>query len=537
MKRNKTIYLIAITLVIAGLLIPTGITVAEKNQTTAPQITVTKSNAVPQKISTSTIFAGTPQAVKVPLAGTPVFTGEGDQHHPGFARTLTGTHIAAYRDEPSEHIVYTFSTDDGATYDPGVYYQNENDGDFPSIKYWGGNSFFGTFVTNYNDLSGAPTYVFGVTDPLDYNTWTLLYWDWSTYGWYEQIDADIACDNSQASHEWGFSSYVMSTTYGDGYINGPTITYADPADPNSGYISWYYECDNCIHTDVDIDHVTKLGYCVYDQTFEGATRLLVRDISFEDPQGSHDYMYEVTGSANLSYPAVAANDDNILILAVTNENGNDDIVCLHGSSIETLQSTLVVQTSDAELYPDIQFVQDETFQAIFMKNGKLYKTETTDAGATWSAAEEIGDSDVAYKAADLTEYGVKTLYGASNGEDLDVFLADVGEGPLFPNLQITLKKGFGLGVTATISNTDGTALATNVKWELSITGGVLGLINKVVNGTISSLAIDAEEPVKTGLVFGLGTVDIKASATCDEGMVVGPISTTGTQLAIFTIVK
>ncbi len=30
--------------------------------------------------------------------------------------------MAAYRDEAQEQVIWTFSADDGATYDPGVYF-------------------------------------------------------------------------------------------------------------------------------------------------------------------------------------------------------------------------------------------------------------------------------------------------------------------------------------------------------------------------------------------------------------------------------
>jgi hypothetical protein len=542
MKRMNTSYLIAITLVIVGLMTTsTAVVPAEKNVNSL-KINVVKSTAVAHSIMVSTMHAAAPvQQPSFTPFGTPVFAGDGNQKHPAMGRALTGVQVAAYRDEAvnSGQIIYTFSTDEGATYDPGVYFTNENDGDYPSVKYWGANTYFGTFVSNFNDLNGGATYLFGTTDPTSYDAYSLLYWDWSSYGWNDMRDGDIACDNSRNTWEWGMSSYVMSSTYNDGthpegYTQGPTLVFPDPASETQGWISWYYGFDGCAHTDIDIDHVTKMGYAVYDKLIEGSWKLTLRQKDFSDVINGTDNMYNVSVAGNFTNPAVATHAGSILILAELNQTGTKDVVCLYGrnNNVTNLQTSVVATGAQ---FPDIRHVQNDRYQATFIKNGKLYKTNTTDAGVTWSTPEEVGDVAPEYKSSDLADYGVKAFYEVNNGADLDIWLADIGAGPLAPKLEITIQKGFGLGVKATIKN-NGTAPATNVRWDIKATGGILGKINSITNGTIPSLAIGASEPISSPMIMGLGTITVVVTATCDEGSIATATSP-GTQLIIFTIIK
>ena len=50
---------------------------------------------------------------------------------------------------------------------------------------------------------------------------------------------------------------------------------------------------------------------------------------------------------------------------------------------------------------------------------------------------------------------------------------------------------------------------------MTVTGGILGMINTTVSDTILELAPDETIPISSGLMFGLGpiTIDIKANAS------------------------
>jgi subtilisin family serine protease len=87
----------------------------------------------------------------------------------------------------------------------------------------------------------------------------------------------------------------------------------------------------------------------------------------------------------------------------------------------------------------------------------------------------------------------------------------------------------GFGVSLVITN-NGTINLTNVIWQIQVKGGILGLINKTVNGTVDIKAGESKT-LPTGMLLGLGSLNISAQ--------VGAIKKTakGTQFIIFSMVK
>jgi hypothetical protein len=90
---------------------------------------------------------------------------------------------------------------------------------------------------------------------------------------------------------------------------------------------------------------------------------------------------------------------------------------------------------------------------------------------------------------------------------------------LGPNLEINITGG--IGVNAVIMN-NGTANASGVEWQIHVKGGILGLINKTVNGTIDS-PMGESRTVSTGLFLGLGPITITARAADKEKTATGII--------------
>jgi hypothetical protein len=96
-------------------------------------------------------------------------------------------------------------------------------------------------------------------------------------------------------------------------------------------------------------------------------------------------------------------------------------------------------------------------------------------------------------------------------------------------LNLTFSITGGLGVTLKITN-NGTANASGVPWKIHVKGGMLGLINKTVNGTID-IPTGGTKTVGTGMLFGFGALSITARVADEEQ------TAKGTQIIIFSMVK
>ncbi len=169
-----------------------------------------------------------------------------------------------------------------------------------------------------------------------------------------------------------------------------------------------------------------------------------------------------------------------------------------------------MSSSAEELYPDVRHVDGTTFVCTFVKEGSLYKSTSTDGGATWSAEEAIDTCISEYKTADITDGGAQGMFEKSNGADIDLWLTDLAGAPNVPIIKVKSIAG-GLGISAVIKN-EGTAAGTNVAWTIHVTGGILGLINKTKSDTIASIAIGEEVTIKSGILFGFGAITITVTA-------------------------
>lgn len=101
-----------------------------------------------------------------------------------------------------------------------------------------------------------------------------------------------------------------------------------------------------------------------------------------------------------------------------------------------------------------------------------------------------------------------------------------------PNLEINLTHGIGLGVRSGIKNI-GTGAATNVQWNITVTGGIFHLINKEKTDTIPTLNFGEEQSISLGMFLGLGKILVTITVSCDEIPSL-QLKADGKQLVIFT---
>ncbi|MCJ7698140.1 MAG: exo-alpha-sialidase, partial [Thermoplasmata archaeon] len=267
--------------------------------------------------------------------------------------------------------------------------------------------------------------------------------------------------------------------------------------------------------------------------------LLIRGNSHDDGSGHISYIDQafIGDAENTKYPAVDVNDNNVIILAQTDEAGTQDIVCYYSSDAGvTWEKSYVANGTNDELYPKIVTYGD-TATCTFIMNDDIYYAQTDDGGATWGTPEKVNDEtgSVAseYRNTDITTDGTVVWTDMRNG-NADIYLDNVAGAPAFPIITLGNFTG-GLGKVSIPVKNIGDADATNVNVTVTVVGGILGRINKTKTQVIPTLAMNQEVTVTTdGFIFGLGKVQLTATARCPEA--VPPIVTktaTGKVLVVF----
>ena len=97
------------------------------------------------------------------------------------------------------------------------------------------------------------------------------------------------------------------------------------------------------------------------------------------------------------------------------------------------------------------------------------------------------------------------------------------------SINIIIDINGGLGVKAVITNNGTTPLST-ITWQLQVTGGIFGKINKTINGTVD-IPSGKSVTVKTGMLLGFGAISIIAKVAGEEQ------TATGFQFIILSMVK
>ncbi len=168
---------------------------------------------------------------------------------------------------------------------------------------------------------------------------------------------------------------------------------------------------------------------------------------------------------------------------------------------------------------------DNTINGTWCGSAYMY----TRTGTTWTERQKLTASDPGLRdhfGVSVALSGNTAIIGAMNDDDMGI---DSGSAYVFTRPDLTFNITGGFGVKATIKN-NGTIDANSVIWQIHVEGGILGLINKTVNGTLD-ISVGETKTVGTGMLFGLGALSITAKVGDDEK------TSTGTQFIIFSKVK
>ena len=306
---------------------------------------------------------------------------------------------------------------------------------YPSMDYWGaGKKFYGTFVPPLTFQNGAAFAIVSIprTDSAIY--WSVSWASWYTQGWYGMKMAEIVCDNSLESWNWGFQSAILSRATGNpvyDVYDGPHILYL----LNSTYsmLSYYLSLDSCRTTSADIDHVTLKTYAVYDRydSDDEQYQLFVRQDDFGDWDSTFALEKNfIDSNQHIIYPVVAAYNNVVLVIAATYNDSlpdDKDIVCWYtdDGDLDSLNKmSVVAATAESENFPEISHVEDSIFVCTYVSNNILYATRSNDGGAHWSVPEQVSNPDdivvEEYRTADIGEAGVRVVYEYQTGRSDDI---------------------------------------------------------------------------------------------------------------------
>lgn len=522
----------AITLVIAGLLISSVASIPAELPTEKISNFCTEIDTSPQykeiEISREMTIER-PSKMNAPLDSYIIIDTDVDEKHPTLAGDASGRFFAGF-ELYVESVDDTFpdfwySLDDGMTWDEAGYFSESAGAEYPDVDS-NENGFYGTFSGPINNP--AEQWVILGEDIMAISG---RVWDWSANGFDDFMHMSIS-SYTMDGEPWNYGG--LSGTGYNGYsgndVNGcPYIFYS--VSDTSGIIGWLNSQPNYLHSDFAIDEITGMSYAVYDNIVD--TNLLLRKDNFGVwASERHPYVgaWFLDEGTNLANASVEAHDNNVVVVA--EEAG--DIVCFYSNNGWSSQSKSTVASS--AIAPEVKVTFDgEIFACSYVKGGAVYVKTSTDGGATWTDEQQVQDSQaVAEFGSHCLGKGKKGIYSVwedTRGGDIDIFFGQAVE-VTAPELDIISISG-PIGVTAVIKNI-GDAEATDVDWTLEVTGGILGQINKDKNGSQATLGISGEIEAKSGIIIGLGKIEVTVTATCAEG-VSDEDTASGTQILIFSL--
>ncbi len=518
----KKIYLLAITMVIAGLMITSATSMATTNDTLSENQAQT---LMVQGQSVNAINIKTTQGT-ASRDGILIPTGDYAAYHPSIAAD-TGSNIFmgfdGSEDGSTYYPMFFASGDGGQTWPDGGYFLESAGASRPSVDFKTGH-FYATFEPSV-DASGQ----IWLVDGTDVTNIAGSTWDFTADNFDSFVNFHVACyTDVPANDSWNFGGLAFTgyNGYNGANIPGCPFVFYESDNAGQGIIGWLQNTPGCLHANNDIDLVTKMSYSAYDRLVAPNYQLLVR----KDNYGKWNYnsaggyyshpmvtTKTITASGNLMFPDIAADNNTVILVAQSDVAGNQDIVCYYSTNgFTSYLSSVIANTGEDELYPQVAFMKTGIAVCTYIRGNASYYKTTSDGGATWSSENRVSDEQIA-----PIENGAKDLYGI--GGDAYAIWQD-GRGAVTniyfdkfahttaPHVTIGTVAG-GIGkVTMEIKNI-GDGDAANVAWSIGVTGGIFNKINVQTAGVLPTLAAGASTTVQTNkTIIGLGKLTISLSA-------------------------
>ncbi len=434
---------------------------------------------------------------------------EYDDFHPTIAGDINGRFFSCFElsiDGVDYYPDFWYSLDNGMTWDEAGYFSESLGSEFPDVDS-NDNGFYGTF-SGPEDTPGQ----LWVIVAEDLTAITGRVWDWSAHGFDDFEYLSISCYTREGElWNWGGGAGTCYNGYYEDIEGAPFIFY--------GLVISFIPVgvEGYLHSDFAIDEFTEMSYAVWDHTVDA--NLLVRKDNFGVWDGEyHPHIGSWSigdGVILLRNASIEAHDDIVVIVCEEEEN----IVCFYSNNgFMSVQKSTVV---DSAKFPEVKVTFDgNTFVCSFVKDDILYRKISENGGATWTDEKQVQTNHAVseYGSHDLGK-GKKNIYAVwedNIGGDRDIYFGQAYDGRK-PDIEIFSITGSPLGIIATIKN-NGEAEATNVKWTMTINGGILKKINKITKGTVETLIVGGNIYANSGIIFGLGRIFVTTTVKCDEGL-------------------
>ena len=360
--------------------------------------------------------------------GVPITDGDYDEYHPSIA----GSPVAGFYaivEESADDIIWQptlYGSEDGVVWEPVLtaLYDNVEYTDMDQNAY----GTYGTF--------GAPPSASGQIIVMQGEIEDGWVWDFGGDNINEFRYNRIACytfegpEGDPGTWNWGGLTFTGYNGYGGNNIVGcPFIFYPSSAD-RSGIIAGleWLSVSGCQHTGSSMDLANNILYSVYDRNTGSTWELLVRKDNFAqwiynptNDYWTHQYMtsVHVTDALNLTYPSVAAYDNNVIVTCM-----KDNDVIAYYSTNGFVTKTEVLIEEDA-FYPEVVFAAEGKAFLTYIKDNVLYYVTSDDGGATWSTAQVVSDNQVNFndRAANLDEFrgSVYGVWEDTRGDNTDAY--------------------------------------------------------------------------------------------------------------------